>query len=96
MRRSSPILLSIALLFAGGSAAAAESQHLSADGSTSCPDSAATATDRNELGDADSANAIASPVRHSEKAKTLVTPRSNGGNRANAPRWPSFLPGMFR
>ena len=95
MRRSSPILLSIALLFAGGYAAAAESQHLSADGSASCPDSAPTANDRNELGDVDP-SATASPVRHADKTKTLVSPRSNSGNRAVAPRWHSFLPGMFR
>jgi len=95
MRRS-PIVLSIALLFAGGYAVAAESQHLSADGSASCPDNTATATDRNELGDADPAIATTAPVRHADKAKTLVTPRSSGGTRATAPRWHSFLPGMFR
>ena len=97
MRRSSPILLSIALLFAGGYASAAESQHLSADGGAACPDStAATGNDRNDLGDADPATPTVAPVRHSEKTKTLVTPRSNGGTRATAPRWHSFLPGMFR
>ena len=96
MRRSSPILLSFALLFAGGHAAAAESQHLSADGSTSCPDSAATANERNEPGDGDPSTSTASPARHSDKAKTLVAPRGNSGNRAAAPRWHSFLPGMFR
>lgn len=96
MRRSSLILLSIALLFAGGYAAAAESQHLSADGSASCPDSAATNNDRNELGDTDPATAGVAPLRHSEKAKTSATPRSTSGNRASAPRWHSFLPGMFR
>lgn len=96
MRRSSPILLSFALLSAGGYASAAESQHLSADGSPSCPDSAAASNDRNELGDADPATVPVAPVRHSEKTKTLVTPRSNSGTRATAPRWHSFLPGMFR
>lgn len=96
MRRSRTILLSIALLSASGYASAAESQHLSADGSTSCPDSAATGNDRNELGDADPASPTASPVRHFEKTKTAVTPHSNSGNRATAPRWHSFLPGMFR
>ncbi|MFS8137349.1 MAG: hypothetical protein ACMG50_04390 [Thermomonas sp.] len=88
--------MSIALLFAGGYAAAAESQHPSADGSASCPDSVTTTNDRNELGDTDPATALVAPLRHSEKAKTLVTPRSNSGNRASAPRWHSFLPGMFR
>ncbi len=96
MRRSSQILLSIVLLLAGGYAAAAESQHLSADVSASCPDSAATANDRNDVGDSDPAAVAVAPSRHSEKAKTLVTPRSNSGNRASAPRWHSFLPGMFR
>ena len=96
MCRSSQILLSISLLFAGGYAAAAESQHLNADVSTPTPDSAATASDRNDVGDTDPATAVVAPLRHSDKAKTLVTPRSNSANRSSAPRWHSFLPGMFR
>jgi hypothetical protein len=95
MRRSSPILLSIALLFACGHASAVESQHMSADGS-GCPDSATASSDHNELGDADAAATTVAPVRHTEKAKPVATPRSSGGTRATTPRWHSFLPGMFR
>lgn len=97
MRRSSPILLSIALLFACGyaTASAMESQHLSADGSSGCPDSTATSNDHSELGDADPATTTVAPVRRTEKAKTVAVPRSSG-TRAIAPRWHSFLPGMFR
>jgi hypothetical protein len=97
MRRSSPILLSIALLFACGyaTASAVEAQHLSADGSTSCPDSTAASNDRNELGDTDPATTTVAPVRRTEKAKTMAAPHSSG-TRAAAPRWHSFLPGMFR
>lgn len=97
MRRSSPILLSIALLFACGhaSACAVESQQISADASTACPDSATAANDRGEPGDADPSATTVAPVRRAEKAKTVAAPRSTG-NRAVAPRWHSFLPGMIR
>lgn len=95
MRRNSLILLSTALLLGAGYASAAESQHSSADSNPSCPDTAATSNDRNELGEIDPATTTVAPVRRAEKAKILVTPR-NGGTRATAPRWHSFLPGMFR
>ena len=97
MRNRSPIVLSFALLFACGhvSAAAMETQHLSADGSVSCPDNSLAGNDRGELGDVDPGNAAVAPVRRTEKARTVVPTRSSG-TRATAPRWHSFLPGMIR
>lgn len=97
MRRSRQILLSTALLLACGHAAASavETQQISADTSTGCPDNSAAANDRGELGDADPSATTVAPVRRTEKAKTMVTPRSTG-TRAAAPRWHSFLPGMMR
>ena len=94
MRRPSPILLSLVLVFTCGSASAAvvEAQQISAEASISLPDTTAAANDRGELGDADPS---ATPVRRIEKAKTVIPPR-NSGTRAVAPRWHSFLPGMIR
>ena len=90
--RLSVSLLSVALLFACGSAAAIESQQLAADGSSSCPDSTTASTERSDISDQDPATAL--PVRHTEKAKTVIAPRST--TRSVVPRWHSFLPGMFR
>ena len=97
MRRSSPILLSTALLLGCGQAAASavETQQLSAEASNACPDNTAAANDRGELGDADPSATTVAPVRRTEKAKT-VTPSRSTGTRAAAPRWHSFLPGMIR
>ncbi|MEO5628889.1 MAG: hypothetical protein ABIQ62_03855 [Thermomonas sp.] len=92
MRRLSLIQLSITLLFACGAAAATESQQLATDANSSCPDSATASAERSDSGDPDAATAT--PVRHTEKAKTVVTPRSS--TRSAVPRWHSFLPGMFR
>lgn len=97
MRRLSPIpaLLSIVLLGAAGQAMAAESRQSTADVGDSCPDSAAAANDRIDEAEADP-NAPATPVKRTAKAKATAAPRSTGGNRSTAPRWHSFLPGMFR
>ena len=97
MRRSSPILLSTALLFGCGHAAASavESQQINTDANTGCPDRTAANNDRGDLGDTDQSATTVAPVRRTEKAKTVVTPRSTG-TRAVAPRWHSFLPGMIR
>lgn len=92
MRRHTLIPLSLAMLFACGSAAAIESQQLAADGNSSCPDSAAATSERSDVSDLDPATAP--PARHIEKAKTVIAPRSS--TRSAAPRWHSFLPGMFR
>lgn len=95
--RLSPILLSVALLCAAGQAFASEARQLGPDGSGSCPESTAANSEAADEADSDAA---AAPVRRTQKAKPAVTPRaSNGGgsgNRNSAPRWHSFLPGMFR
>lgn len=96
MRRSRQILLSIALVFACGYASAAETQHMSADGGTGCPDNTATSNDRSDLGDTDPSVTTVVPVHRIDKAKAAAAPHSNSGTRATAPRWHSFLPGMFR
>ena len=93
--RPSPILFSVALLCASGQLMAMESRQMGPDGSGSCPESTATSTDATDEVDADAA---AAPARRTQKAKPAATPRASngGGNRGNAPRWHSFLPGMFR
>ena len=96
--RPSPILLSVALLCASGQLMATESRQMGPDGSGSCPESNTASTDDAEVADADVA---AAPARRTQKTKPAATPRaSNGsgsGNRSGgAPRWHSFLPGMFR
>lgn len=97
MRRSSPILLSFAVLFTCGhaAAAAAELQQMNTNGGAACPDSTAATNDRGELDDVDPSSTTVAPVRRAEKAKPGAAPRSNG-TRAVAPRWHSFLPGMIR
>jgi hypothetical protein len=80
----------LVLLLAGGQACA-EGRQLSADGSGSCPD---TATNGERLDDGDAESGPAS-TRRAQKAKpAAVAPR--GSTRPAAPRWHSFLPGMFR
>jgi hypothetical protein len=94
--RLSPILLSVALLCASGQVLATESRQMDPDGGGSCPEST-TAT--NDAADEVDADAAAAPARRTQKAKPAATPRASGGgsaNRGNAPRWHSFLPGMFR
>ncbi len=95
MRLRSLILLSIAILLACGYASAAESRHMSADGGGSCPENSAASNDRGDLGDADSATPTAVPLRQSGKVKIAPAPHGSA-TRASAPRWHSFLPGMFR
>ena len=89
-----PAVLSIVLLGACGQALAAESRLMAADGAESCPDTPA-ASDRDDAAEADP-NTPATPVRRTPKAKAVAAPRAGGGNRSTAPRWHSFLPGMFR
>ncbi len=96
MLRSRTTLFSIALLCACGhaSASALEAQQVTSDAGTACPESTSP-NDRSELGEADPSATTVSPSRRVEKAKTLAPSRSVG-NRAVAPRWHSFLPGMIR
>ena len=97
MRLLSPIpaLLSIVLLGACGQALAVEASQMAADGGGSCPDSAAAGNDRMDDAEADP-NAPATPVKRTPKAKAAAAPRDSSGTRSTAPRWHSFLPGMFR
>ncbi len=88
-----PALLGIVLLGACGLTLAAESRQMAADGTESCPETAAA--ERADDADADP-NAPATPVKRTSKAKAAAAPRASGGNRSTAPRWHSFLPGMFR
>jgi hypothetical protein len=95
--RPNPILLSVVLLCASGLGMAAESRQLSPDGDGNCPETAAISNEANDEVDADAA---AAPARRTQKAKPAPAARSGGGNgagqRNTAPRWHSFLPGMFR
>jgi hypothetical protein len=96
--RLSPILLSVALLCASGLGMAAESRQLSPDGDGNCPETAAAS---NEATDETDPDAAAAPARRTQKAKPAPATRSGGGGSAagqrnTAPRWHSFLPGMFR
>jgi hypothetical protein len=94
--RLSPILLSVALLCASGLGMAAESRQLSPDGDGNCPE---TASASNEATDEVDPDAAAAPARRTQKAKPAPAARSGGGaagQRNTAPRWHSFLPGMFR
>lgn len=95
--RTSPILLSIALLCASGQVLAAESRTMGPDGDGSCPETAAAS---NEIVDDVDADAAAAPARRAQKTKPAPAARANGGSgggqRNSTPRWHSFLPGMFR
>lgn len=95
--RTSPILLSIALLCASGQVLAAESRQTGPDGDGNCPE---TTTASNEIVDDVDADAAAAPARPTQKTKPAPAARASGGNgggqRSSAPRWHSFLPGMFR
>jgi len=94
--RLSPILLSVALLCASGLVMATESRQMGPDGSGSCPDSTSVNNDAADAADNDAAAAPAAR-RSNQKPKPTPTVRGgNGGQRSNAPRWHSFLPGMFR
>lgn len=97
MRRLNPIpaLLSIVLLGACGQAVAVESRPVAADLGESCPDSAGD-SERTDGAEADP-NTPATPVKRTVKSKAAAAPRTGGGGgRSTAPRWHSFLPGMFR
>ena len=95
--RLSQIVLSVALLCASGLAMAAESRQLGPDGDGNCPETGTAANDATDEADPDAA---AAPARRTQKAKPTPAARSGGGNgagqRNTAPRWHSFLPGMFR
>jgi hypothetical protein len=95
--RLSPILLSVVLLCAPVLGLAAESRQPGVDGDGNCPETATASTDATDEADADAA---AAPARRAQKAKSVPAARAGGGGagsqRSTAPRWHSFLPGMFR
>jgi hypothetical protein len=75
---------------------AAEARAMEPDGANSCPENTTAGNETTDEADPDVA---AAPARRSQKAKPAANARSNGGsgsNRNAAPRWHSFLPGMFR
>lgn len=94
--RLSPILLSVAMLCASGHGFAAESRQ-GVEGDGNCPE---TANANNDATDDTDADAAAAPARRTQKAKPAPAVRAGGGSssgqRSSAPRWHSFLPGMFR
>lgn len=95
MRRSSllPALFWIVLAGVSGQAMGAESRQMSANGGESCPETTAATAFRGA--DADSeADVPATPVKRATRSP--ATPRTSEGSRSTAPRWHSFLPGMFR
>ena len=92
--RLSPILLSVALLCASGQVLASESRQLGPEGDGSCPETSTATSESPE-----DADAAAAPARRTQKAKPTPAARASGnggGQRSSAPRWHSFLPGMFR
>lgn len=89
-RHPLPTLLCLTLLSAGGHAAA-QGRQMGADGSGSCPETSA-AGERLDDGESDPSTATHRRTQHNKPA--VVAPR--GSTRPAAPRWHSFLPGMFR
>ncbi|WP_240095580.1 hypothetical protein [Thermomonas flagellata] len=89
----------IATALCGGPALAADARHQAADGSGSCPESETPATsspvERADEAEFDPAGAAPVPRSGKPHAPALLAPRA-GGSRSAAPRWHSFLPGMFR
>lgn len=87
------LLLSLLLLSAGSMAGAREVRLHGPNGDGGCPDAATPAAT------AAPAKATTTPAIRATKIKPVVTVRSSGGDdntTSHAPRWHSFLPGMFR
>lgn len=95
MRRSSLLPAFFWIAFAGvsGQAMGAESRHMSANGGESCPETTSTGAFRGTDAEPE-ASAPATPAKRS--SRPTAAPRASEGNRSTAPRWHSFLPGMFR
>ncbi len=87
-------MLSIVLLGACSQAVAVESRQMASDGSESRSEGL-SGGERADGSEADP-NVPETQAKRSEKAKAAASPRTGGGNRSTAPRWHSFLPGMFR
>jgi hypothetical protein len=86
------LLLCLLLLSAGSMAGAREVRLHGPNGDGGCPDAAIPATG------AAPAKAAAPTAAHANKIKPVITVRGGGDDTStsHAPRWHSFLPGMFR
>ena len=88
------LLLCLLLTSAGAMAGAREVRLHGPNGDGGCPDATTPAAPA-----AAPANATTTPVRHADKIKPVITVRGGGSDDSgttHAPRWHSFLPGMFR
>ena len=86
------LLLCLLLLSAGSMAGAREVRLHGPNGDGGCPDAATPAT-------AGAPTKAAAPATtHADKIKPVITVRGGGDDNgvSHAPRWHSFLPGMFR
>jgi hypothetical protein len=86
------LLLCLLLLSAGSMAGAREVRLHGPNGDGGCPDAATPAAT------AAPAKSAATPAPHATKIKPVITVRGGGddSSTSHAPRWHSFLPGMFR
>jgi hypothetical protein len=86
------LLLCLLLLSAGSMAGAREVRLHGPNGDGGCPDAATPATA------AAPTKAATSTTTHTDKIKPVITVRGGGDDNgvSHAPRWHSFLPGMFR
>ena len=97
-RPKSALLLACALSTVMSAAAAREVEHLSAGDSGGCPAELVAAKAEAAEKDNDTVTRAAKPTPSPVRAKPTVrgADTSSTGNRLHAPRWHSFLPGMFR
>ena len=95
-RTLSAVLLACACAIAMPTALAREVRHLSAADAGNCPAEVAAA--KAEAEDQADARASAKPAQSTARARPSVRgPEAHpAGTRLQAPRWHSFLPGMFR
>lgn len=86
------LLLSLLLLSAGSMAGAREVRLHGPNGDGGCPDAATP------VAVTAPAKSAATTTTHGTKIKPVITVRGGGDDTStsHAPRWHSFLPGMFR
>lgn len=92
------LLLACALPTTMSAAMARDIERLSAGDSTDCPADLAAAKAEADEKDNDAAARAAKPAPSPVRAKPTVrgSDTTSTGIRLHAPRWHSFLPGMFR
>ena len=97
-RPKSALLLACALSTAMSAVAAREVVRLSAGDAGGCPAELVAAKAEAGEKDNDAAARAAKPAPSPVRAKPTVrgSDTSSSGSRLHAPRWHSFLPGMFR